>query len=88
MICIFPENKPIIVYKKRIEELFFTLNYPIIVIYATGAAINTAVKLFIYSKKWLGWTSESKVLTYSVPASYTKQILKKASIEPIEEDCK
>ena len=44
-------NKPIVVYKKRIEELFFKNDYPSVNIYATGAAINQAIRLYIFAKK-------------------------------------
>ena len=54
---------------KRIEDLLFQHNFETVVIYAAGAAINTAVKLYLYATKHLGvkkWTSD-EILTYSVP---------------------
>ena len=40
-------DKPMVVYKKRIEKLFYQDNYDTVVLYASGAAINTAVKLYL-----------------------------------------
>ena len=81
-------NKPIVVYKKRIEELFFKNDYPSVNIYATGAAINQAIRLYIFAKKWMNISKESKIITYSVPACYTKRVLNQAPVNPIEETCK
>ena len=62
-------DKPMIVYRKRIEELLFEKNFETVILYAAGAAINTAVKLYLYSTKYLGvkkWKPD-QILTYSVP---------------------
>ncbi|CAI2381658.1 unnamed protein product [Moneuplotes crassus] len=78
-------NKPLIVYQKRLEKLFFNLNYQAVKVYATGAAINTACKLILYAKRSLGCQKEPRIITYSVPACSTSQQVKAASLAPIEE---
>ena len=77
-------DKPMIVFKKRVENLMYNLNYETVVLYATGAAINTAVKLYLDWTKFMGVKNDNQIITYSVPATYTKQSLKQAAKSPIE----
>ena len=62
-----------IVYKKRIENLFYGDNYDTVVLYGAGAAINTVVKLYLYATKYLNAKkcAPNEIITYSVPVRNT-----------------